>query len=320
MSLPRLLRACIAPVLFSAAGLAAQGTPAGAASCAGGAADSVGMRIDFTLPVTPAAAAAALDSALRAQGYAGAVADSTGAWSVEPRHTWLAAHAEAGWRGPEHPGVQLSGSIRPRGDSTEFALLARTLCSSGRAPDPRWLGTADELLERLSALELMREVVRRSGWQPDAPSLQVPTVIAGHMLSMQVSHEGRTTLSYRAPDGRRELHMILEGGLVPSARCTPACADVEVQKVVAGITNPAERRVMETLVPGAGDRWRAGIRITIVATQPGHLLHYNAFAFPGHVVRFTGIVPDTPAGAALMQAFISDALANGAAGAEASPR
>jgi hypothetical protein len=281
------------------------------------------MRIEFRLPVTSARAAAALDSALQAQGYAAAYfADSSGAWRVEPRYTWLAVHGEAGWHGPEHPGVQLSGSIESRGDSADVTLLARTLCSSETASDPRYLGTAAELLERLSALELMRGVVQRSGWRPDVPALQIPGMIAGHVLSTQVNSNGRSTLSYRALDGtQRELHMILEGGPLPSARCTPSCSEAELQRVVASLTNPSERRGMETLMPGAGDRWLAGVRITIESTrQEGHLLHYHAFAFPGHLVRFTGVVADTPAGTALMHAFIADALANGAAGAEAIPR
>lgn len=320
-------RFCVVPAFLFAATVAAQ--DAAPAACAGGAADEDGMRIALTLPGSPEHAAGVLDAALRAQAYSVVQPPAAaGAWNAEPRHTWLPAHAEAIWHGAAHPGVQLSGVIQAMGDSSEVTVLARTLCRPEGEAGP--LGRADDLLERFSALDLMQEVEKRSerGFAPF--QMQIPTRVGEFAFQGSTSDSSKTML-YGAMNGTLSVVVNVFPSGMMYARCTPSCAEVLVQQVVANQFRETSRlratvtfRSLEPLVPGPGDHWQAGRYAIheIVSDDRSRTLHLYVYAFPTHLVMFRGFVDTSPGGAERVRAFVVTALASGMDGSAppAAPR
>ncbi|HEX2077107.1 MAG TPA: hypothetical protein VHG08_05345 [Longimicrobium sp.] len=322
MTLFRASRFLIAPALLRAAALAGQDSAAvhpatPPPSCEAGAADEDGARMAFTFPGTVERAAEQLDAALRAQGYpVQQPPTAAGAWAALPSHTWRPKHEDAVWHGPTHPGLQLTGDIQPGVDSAEVTLLARALCRSEGGVSE--LGSADDLLERFSALDLMLDVVRRSG-RPATPfRMQVPQRVGEFMFEGHLEDSSGVHMRYGAMNSTLSVSVTISTSWLQDVRCTPSCAQMEVQQVVADDLQRLSRiqatlTGMDALVPGASDRWQAGQYVTHDIVHEGRTTarHLYIYAFPGYTLLFRGFVDDSPGGVERVRAFVAAALASG---------
>lgn len=323
MLLPRLSRVLVLPALLSGAPLAAQG--AGPPSCAGAPADEAGMRIAFTLPGTPKRAAGLVTDALRGMGYSVSEPPrDAGGWTAAPSHAWVPDYLAQFAKGQASPGVQLSGDIQPMGDSAEVTIVARTLCSLAEAAsDERLRGSVEDLLERFSALYLMHAVVEQArDGRLGSFSLDLPPRLGDHRLMRRIPSPPRSlVLPFTGADSL-DVDVFFYRGPIPFARCTPSCAEVNVEREVSGYirtfsqtraqmgASAIEFRGMEPLTPGPGDGWIAGRHLVHDIVRPGETLstHYYVYVFPDHFVKFRSTFPVSPARAERLKAFVAAAL------------
>jgi hypothetical protein len=304
--------------------VAAQGTASPA--CAGGAADEAGARIAVTVEGTPEQAAELMGMALQLNGFAAAQPlRGAGAWTSAPYHTWVPDYLADMANGQPHPGVQLSGDIQPRGDSTEITLVARTLCSLGSAAPAGPLGSTEDLLEQFSGYFVMHPVAgfdRRDG-RAGTFSLDLPRQVADLQRAGQRAVPPRAVmLHYAGPDElAADAYFYL--GPVPTLRCTPSCHEVEVRREVSGYLSTIphsplyqgatswEMTKAEALAPGPGDGWGAGFHTAHQIVRDGNTLatHYYVYAFPDYLLKVRGTFLASDARAERLQAFVDAALA-----------
>ncbi|HEX8692581.1 MAG TPA: hypothetical protein VF746_09195 [Longimicrobium sp.] len=299
--------------------------------CSVAPADTVPMRIALTLPGPPERAAELVARALRDQEYrVPEPPRGAGTWAAAPRHTWPRGMETAPWHREQHPGVQVSGEIRPRGDSSEVTLAARTLCDL-RPEDARLPTSAESMTERMSALELLTALVRRAG--PDRRlvrlRLDMPPQLGA--LALAGAHEYPdpslgTQLRYRGPD-RVDADVYVYPGPPAFARCTPSCGEAQVLKELAdfmlalpaltrarhGEQSILNLRETEVLRPDSADRWVAGrhqtwaVRSQVLNNQVLDSHIYLA-AYPGYMLKVRSTFPGTPERTAALRAFMDELL------------
>ncbi|HYR10597.1 MAG TPA: hypothetical protein VEQ60_22665 [Longimicrobium sp.] len=324
---PRLTPVLLLTALFCAAPLAAQGTAApGSPTCTGGPADDAGARIAVTVEGTPEQAAELLGMALQLNGFTVTQPlRGAGAWTSAPHHIWIPDYLAAMATGQPHPGVQLSGDIQPRGDSTEISLVARTLCSLGSAAPAGPLGSTEDLLEQFSAYFVMHPVGgfdRRDG-RAGTFSLDLPPQVADlRRVGQRPVPPRAVMLHYAGPDElAADAYFYL--GPVPTLRCTPSCHEVEVRREVSGYlrTIPLsplyqgatswEMTKAEALAPGPGDGWGAGYHMAHRIVRDGNTIdtHYYVYAFPDYLMKVRGTFVAGSGRAERLQAFVDAAVA-----------
>jgi hypothetical protein len=324
---PRLTPALLLPALFCAAPVAAQGTAASASpACAGGPADEAGARMAVTVEGSPEQAAELLGMALQLNGVSVTQPlRGAGAWTSAPLHIWVPDYLAAMATGQPHPGVQLSGDIQPRGDSTEISLVGRTLCSLGSAAPAGPLGSTEDLLEQFSAYFVMLPVAgfdRRDG-RAGTFSLNLPRQVADLQRVGQRPVAPRALmLHYAGPDElAADAYFYL--GPIPTLRCTPSCHEVEVRREVSGYLRTIphsplyqgatswEMTKAEALAPGPGDGWVAGYHMAhrVVRAEGTIATHYYVYAFPDYLMKVRGTFAASDAREERLQAFVDAALA-----------
>lgn len=273
------------------------------------------MRIAFTTPGGPEQAARIMAEVMREQDYALAQPPTAaGAWSARPRHSWLSHWAKATWRGPAHPGVQLSGEIQPKGDSAEVTVFARTLCRAEGEAGP--MGSVEDLLERFTALDLAEEVTKRSNVETPRLRVVLSPPIGEFHYHESVGASSAAKLFQNANHTVAVSIVFSALGPLQYARCTPACAEVAAQRLaanhfeeIAEMGAASSFKSMEVLVPRPGDYWEAA-RYIVHDSVDGNCLHSHSYVyvFPDRYLIFHGLIGATPGDAEQVRAFVVAAL------------